>query len=80
MVCTRFNAPTHTHKMLLESIHHYTLHSFPDVNECELATLGCSNSAECVNVPGTYTCVCSAGYQLNGDGVSCQGIIKSPSY
>ena len=49
--------------------------SFPDVNECELATHGCSNSAECVNVPGTYSCVCSAGYQLSDDGTACQGTL-----
>lgn len=33
--------------------------SCSDINECE--TIGCSNGMECVNLPGSFQCLCSPG-------------------
>ncbi len=33
-----------------------------DVNECVRATGGCLANAGCINLPGSFRCVCFAGY------------------
>ena len=40
-----------------------------DFDECALGTHSCHGNAVCVNVIGSYTCFCNAGY--TGDGVNC---------
>ena len=42
-----------------------------DVDECRFSDT-CDNSsrADCMNTPGSYTCVCKEGYK--GDGRSCK--------
>ena len=30
----------------------------------------------CTNTPGSYTCGCDPGYELDGDGFSCNGITE----
>ena len=55
-----------------------------ELNECtsNVHNCACSSSlipvigctAVCNDVPGTYTCSCSAGYELGPDGFTCIGI------
>ncbi|XP_078573089.1 uncharacterized protein LOC144859950 [Branchiostoma floridae x Branchiostoma japonicum] len=49
-----------------------------DINECLLASSdpgihSCVN-ADCVNTPGSFSCVCHPGYQRDGDGHHCVDI------
>ena len=43
------------------------------MNECTLGTHLCEHT--CVNDIGSYHCICDTGYQLEGNGLSCSGII-----
>ena len=47
----------------------------PDIDECTVGSDNCldtSSQGECINVPGSFSCQCVAGY--GGDGVSsCTG-------
>ena len=46
--------------------------SYTDVNECQTGSHSCHAQAQCVNVPGSYSCKCLPGYA--GDGKSkCEG-------
>ncbi|XP_074631939.1 nidogen-like isoform X3 [Acropora palmata] len=41
-----------------------------DVDECKNSYKNsCHEKAECINIPGSYTCLCKTGYQ--GDGFDC---------
>ena len=42
-----------------------------DINECLSSNGGCHHN--CNNSVGSYTCSCNSGYQLNGDGHTCEG-------
>lgn len=42
-----------------------------DLDECAFWEHGCSLRADCLNVPGSYRCVCRQGFM--GDGFSCEG-------
>ena len=42
-----------------------------DIDECLLGRDDCHPNAECINLPGTFLCVCSTGY--DGDGLNCIG-------
>ena len=44
---------------------------FPDIDECSSNNGGCAQV--CTNTPGSYTCGCDSGYELDGDGFSCNG-------
>ena len=39
----------------------YIVFYFTDIDECVLGH-NCENGATCINVIGTYTCICPAGY------------------
>ena len=47
------------------------IYSFIDTNECLLNNGGCTQW--CTNTIGSYHCDCRSGYQLNSDGISCNG-------
>ena len=44
-----------------------------DVDECSANIDGCAQS--CTNTVGSYQCGCGAGYTLNSDGHTCDGMI-----
>ena len=43
-----------------------------DINECQLASYSCPGRAQCVNVPGSYTCKCPLGF-VNNNKNNCEG-------
>ena len=48
---------------------------FLDIDECTIIGLDdCDETAnfECVNIPGSFNCVCSPGYEMDGGG-NCVG-------
>ena len=47
------------------------LQTILDINECSSNNGGCAQV--CTNTPGSYTCGCNPGYELDGDGFSCNG-------
>ena len=42
-----------------------------DINECDLNIDGCDQT--CVNTVGSFLCNCTDGYELNEDGILCDG-------
>ena len=42
-----------------------------DVNECANNNGGCDGA--CMNIPGSFECSCSSGFQLGGDRMACVG-------
>ena len=47
------------------------------MDECSEGVHDCSRSADCVNVAGSYACICQSGFQ--GDGRICLGKLKLSS-
>jgi len=43
-----------------------------DKNECE--QFPCHKNATCLNLVGSYSCICNDG--LTGDGFTCSGVFK----
>ena len=43
-----------------------------DVNECNFDSGGCQQT--CTNNVGSFTCSCDSGYELNVDGLNCNGM------
>lgn len=39
---------------------------FTDIDECELGIAQCPEHSVCVNLPGTYFCNCTEGFQQLG--------------
>ena len=44
-----------------------------DIGECLIGTHNCSQV--CVELDGGFECDCFDGYELNDDGVTCDGIV-----
>ncbi|VDK27739.1 unnamed protein product [Gongylonema pulchrum] len=44
----------------------------PDIDECSLGIANCAQ--KCVNIPGSYQCICERGYRLGADGITCEDI------
>lgn len=42
-----------------------------DIDECTTGAAQCHYNATCVNIPGSFSCVCEPGY--TGDGIICNG-------
>lgn len=49
-----------------------------DINECGQLPQPCAH--QCVNTPGSFKCTCPPGRHLLGDGKSCAGLERLPSY
>ncbi|XP_035679474.1 mucin-like protein [Branchiostoma floridae] len=45
-----------------------------DINECNATDSGQTCAQICVNYPGSFTCDCHSGYQLNDDGLNCDDV------
>ena len=45
-----------------------------EVDECKFANHGCEH--ECINTLGSYQCGCFAGYELQANGRTCEGIYE----
>ena len=47
-----------------------------DIDECAVDNnAGCEQV--CNNLPGSYTCGCNDGYQLDEDGHNCSGMLTN---
>ena len=46
-----------------------------DVNECSEDNGGCGE--KCENGLGNFSCSCTSGYNLDADGVTCNGMITA---
>ena len=55
-----------------------TYHFLIDIDECQNVVHSCGNNSDCVNIEGSYSCTCPAGYQWNEE--TCQGVASSLSY
>ena len=42
-----------------------------DINECEMDNI-CDNNSECLNIEGSFECICRAGFTGNGH-IDCDG-------
>lgn len=57
-----------------ESVAVFKLHFpfFSDINECLQSDRICKNG-RCINIEGSFQCVCKVGFQLMPDGKNCEG-------
>lgn len=46
-----------------------------DINECEPPTETHNCEQRCTNTDGSYQCACDTGYELRGDGRTCNGVL-----
>ena len=45
---------------------------FSDIDECSDGTDDCSQT--CTNTVGSFICGCNSGYELDSDGLTCNGM------
>ena len=45
-----------------------------DIDECDLNTHNCDQV--CLNNVGSFSCDCGFGYELGGDGTTCNGMVS----
>lgn len=68
--------------LLTEMELHNTMSSIcippPDINECVEGTNNCHEKATCINLIGSYRCICRPGY--SGNGFICTGKEQSAIY
>ena len=50
----------------------YLAAAYTDINECLCSDHGCQQW--CNNTDGSYICSCDAGYELNDNGKTCDGM------
>ena len=53
---------------------HLMLHTFTDIDECEILNGGCEHN--CTNSNGSFECTCLPGYVLDNDSLSCTGMLQ----
>ncbi len=64
------------HSDLVDSINVVAVFmSLVDIDECSLGTDRCTQ--DCINTQGSYTCSCHAGYALQSDQYTCEGMCVS---
>lgn len=39
---------------------------YVDINECEEDLVNCTENSQCVNLIGSFVCICNHGYHNNG--------------
>ena len=61
---------------LSDNLKHHIIFFVTDENECLLGP--CDENAVCQNTPGSFHCVCKAGF--TGDGEFCQGAVVIVQY
>jgi len=49
-----------------------------DLNECDTNHGGCSTYADCINTPGSFSCLCREGF--HGNGFNCTRKLVSLHY
>ena len=64
---------THLSHAVLDKIHflEFFCHISIEINECETANGGCEHI--CTDTFGSFICSCATGYQLDGNGLNCNG-------
>lgn len=65
---------TQFYQRLLSYSSTYTFWTFStsDIDECNSGDNLCQRNANCINIPGSYRCECSAGFKLSPSG-ACVG-------
>ncbi len=48
-----------------------------DINECASSNITCLENFQCRNTIGSYDCVCSNGFFLNTDNVTCCKLLNN---
>lgn len=48
----------------------FSFQSISDIDECKLGTHPCSQA--CLNIPGSYNCLCFFGFDLGDDRHTCE--------
>lgn len=59
----------------MESVRHAHVVVISDVDECSADTAVCGTGAECINLNGSFSCLCLVGFQKTGN--NCTGLIIS---
>ena len=49
----------------------YDVFNISEVNRCNYTIDGCDTNASCINITGSYMCVCNHGF--DGNGTNCTG-------
>ena len=53
----------------------YMFHNFSDIDECISGSQECDNkTTECMDIEGSYICLCRQGYTGSIDVRQCEGI------
>ena len=50
----------------------YDVFNISEINRCNYTIDGCHTNASCVNITGSYMCVCNQGF--SGNGAMCTGM------
>lgn len=62
----------------MESVRHAHVLVISDVDECSTDTAVCGTGAECINLNGSFSCLCLVGFQKTGN--NCTGLIISLNF
>ena len=73
--CERPSLPGHTQNTIVCSCKHILFgvrYSPSDTNECSTNNGGCAQT--CTNTEGSFMCSCGSGFQLESNGLDCDGM------